>query len=1278
MGVLNFVLGTAAVDHQQVLVNRLAEEIADQPHDRFFYIVPNHIKFNSEVSVLSELQKRQGITGTYAQSQVQILSLSRLAWYLLRDTGTYQADSLSTVGANMLMTSIVQQHQAEMGMYASEVNHAGFIGHLTSQVNQLMAANIEPDDLRKVADGAPVNQRGQSWVERLRILANVEEWYGRQTSGYLSTLTEYRQLINELQNRDFSNCHFYFDRFTQFTAAELAVVKAMIVNGKATTISLILDKAYRRSQLPAVNSLYYTSGRQYARLWRFAQQNKDVTVKADLRATKPRVNADLMEVEKAMTAAARYGVDQPTTLKDPSAVQCFTAADRTAELKQVVTQIRQLVETGDYRYRDILVLTRHLDNYANVIEPLFAQQGIPVFNDHEKQMVNHPLVVLIRQLFQLLHTGFQTETIMALLKTGLLIPRETVLPAFRDGQEDTVLSVKTAGAGLTGKKKRQAINKVQARLAHCFMDDLFITENWCLKYGINESDWLSDKQWFANFSGEKVASPAYQRVLDRQSAALNRVKNYVQTVLVPFVNQLAGARADGSQHPQQMTGRQFATLLYHFLTTEADVTTQLKRWARGMVHTDLAGARQAQQVWQELCNLLDQFVDILGDDSQLTPQEFGEILNNGMQVATYSQIPSTLDQVLISETGIIQDNHRKVVFIIGATDDVMPETKKSSGLLNDAEIERINENVGHDRYLPQSASSRMKHEPFLAYLSMLMGREKLVMSAPLVADAEDTNGLDLSPYLITIAQHFGMWDDQEKQLVSQRSLLPNAEADFDQVKPFIGTPQSTVGPFLRVLRQAKEDQQSITKRRERQTWAEEQQLLGPAWSEVGNALMNIQANPAWQAEFNHLRTGLYYSNQTTKLSPALATALYTIADPDDSQTRLLRSSISALQTYYRNPYQYFLQYGLGLKERDQLEIKSSNTGTFFHDSLAELFHLQKDLRHLSDDDLAALAEQANNFAINQQPDLKRYTERYARFRFQLSQMQSVISTMAGVLRTQANNMDAVPFVTEQPFGAGVDRDEDATTELPQLLLPLQPLQTSAGEFQRQLAVRGRIDRIDKMPVDTQKQRLNDQFLVVDYKSGDHPFDLANALGGVDLQILAYLNAINGQLTALDHSAQQPTIVGANYLHLHKINFDYPFKKSDLAKAANYQFHGVVDNSDGVIDGLHDNYNFFGFSVNKSGKVRENSGSVVVNAEEFDRLLAINRQLLTNAANAILDGNVALEPYRKIAGGKQETGLDHSAYADIFRFDNVLDQRLYRQLETDKKTLRKQLSEGEDQ
>ena len=74
------------------------------------------------------------------------------------------------------------------------------------------------------------------------------------------------------------------------------------------------------------------------------------------------------------------------------------------------------------------------------------------------------------------------------------------------------------------------------------------------------------------------------------------------------------------------------------------------------------------------------------------------------------------------------------------------------------------------------------------------------------------------------------------------------------------------------------------------------------------------------------------------------------------------TSISQLQTFYRNPYEYFLKYGLALKKREELEISNANSGTFYHDAMEAFIRLLKQdrmrLADLADDQLAAYVAKA--------------------------------------------------------------------------------------------------------------------------------------------------------------------------------------------------------------------------------------------------------------------------------------------------------------------------------
>ncbi|WP_367341499.1 PD-(D/E)XK nuclease family protein [Limosilactobacillus sp.] len=1245
MGSLNFILGEASKDHQRELVRQLAEQLRAHPHDRFFYLVPNHIKFASEISVLKHLQAQLGGSGIYAQSRVQVLSLTRLAWYLLRDTAAYQAPRLSNVGATMMMTKLVQSRQAQMGIYAGEVKRPGFVANLTQQVQQLQMANINPDDLRQVADqllhgsadqnsGVHINQ-----AAKLQVIADVYEHFNQVTGGYLAASNTYQQLATYLDQHDFSHTHFYFDRFAQFTANEYLVVRKMIVNAASTSIAMVLDRPYRNGKLPANHDLYYEAGNQYAQLVNFAKAQSDVQLKADVAAVHPRVSQDLQDVEAVMKAAAHFGRPvQPMQL--PAHVKFFTAPTRLAEVQRVANQIRQLVASGQYRFRDFLVLTRHLDKYANVIEPIFAAAGIPAFNDHEKRMNKYPLVTLIQELFELKEAGFQTNNVMGLLKTGLLFPY---------GRQDL------DGNELTRTR---------------FMNMVYQTENWCLANGIVASDWTSNYNWSYE-DGRPVKGVDYQvpvtedddqltRLTKENNFAINTVKRFVTSLLRPLFKAMDQAK----------DGRSLALVLYNFLNDKAQVTRQLSRWAQlDRQNGDQAAAEQPHQVWEELCKLLDEYVDIMGQDQDVTATDFGQILTNGLAVADYSQIPSTLDQVMVSEMGITQTNERKITIIIGATEDVMPEAKKATGLLNDAERQLINKGVAEGKYLPTTGILRLRNEPFIAYIAMLSGTEGLMMTAPTTDNADDKTGLAISPYMVALARAFGCWDEENQSLKNDQPFAPQPADESAEVMPFIGSPTMTAGVVMRVLRTAKENQQSVHQQRH-SSLAQDRLLLSPAWQAVDRALATTQT-----AGYQKGAAGLYYHNDPQSLPAALAQKLYGRRDRDG--VLRLRGSISQLETFYRNPYQYFLQYGLGLKKRQEMEIASDNAGTFFHDGLAQFIHLvpQNQLAKLSADDVHHYAHQASRFAIQQQPGLDNYRQKHQRVNFQVQQLDAMIQTMARVLWRQSLGTNAVPLVTEQSFGPNASRDEDENQSL-------RPLRIDLGQ-RAELYLRGRIDRIDLLRKDPAKQLTDDYLTVVDYKSGNRKFELADALGGIELQLLAYLNVLNDPRNeAILLDGQRAKVGGANFLHLSKPRFKYPQLKLSSFLTKNYAYHGILQEAQPFLDELSSGQdasvpNLFFNSYKTKKTLKAKSGSVLLEPALFDQLLKENVALMRKAGQRILNGDDRLEPFRKISGNQRQTGLDYSDYGDVFHFDDVLDQDCYHDLPTDEETLMNQLREDQE-
>lgn len=1236
MSSLSFILGPASKDHQNALVKDLYQQLKEHPNDQFFFLVPNHIKFSTEIAVLHQLRSMGPKGDIYAQSRVQILSFSRLAWFLLRDTSEYQKTRISKAGLTMLVAKIVRQLSTDdLRMFAKEVQKTGFVQDLCDQLIEFQNANISPDDhdqiMKRAEEWALKNHQNitDSFRNKLTVLFKVYRQFDQAIMNHLTTTAIYQQLVNQLNKKDFSHTHFYLNRFTsQFSAMEEQVVEAIIKNAAKTTIGLVLDRPYRGSSLPDSNDLFYQTGLQYHRLIQFAQDQEDIELAADRFAENSRVNTDLDFVEKWMADQAKFVTPDPVT-KGIQNVHFFTAPTRIDELNRVAAIIRQMVATGNYRYRDFLVLTRRLDGYSTMLKPVFEANQVPAFNDNDQTMANDPLVTLIDGLFKISKRFYQLADVLQLLKTGLVVPAE------QDKQGHTIYPAKR------------------------FIRAIHITENWCLKYGKTGGSWLSQQRWeyTPHISQEILANnPELAKREEQRTSAINWVKDFISDQVAPVTTKLTAA-TDGTTA---------ARALYEGLV-QLGVDHQLSHWVKEATDNgDLNLAQEPQQVWRVLCSLLDEYVQILGTQKTFSLDEFQELLQVGFSTATYSRIPSTMDQVLISETGITQTNDRKVIFMIGSTDDVMPEVSVNDGLLSDPDRQILNGGLSANQYLPVSGPAQVENESLLNYLGMLSATQKLYFSAP---DMGGEDELRLSPYLIGLAKYFNKWDSDNQTFTENLPFCPESRTDFSGIKPFISSPTATLTNYIQTERTAKNNGQTV----------------GTGWRAVSRELNHDQLG--W------LKSSLTYQNKTTNLKPALASQLYGHLDPDvanqaalakrehqefdwtsvttDQHHNTLATSISQLQTFYRNPYEYFLKFGLGLQKRDELEITNASSGTFYHDTMEEFIRLVSatgiKLRDVADDQLAVFVSQAMDWAFSRQPELLELAENYQRIAYQKRHLESVALTMARVLRNQARYSKARTLTTEQQFGnPGIldDRNDSQRPWRPLVYETTIPnTKSTLPDLKRKVYLRGRIDRVDTLK--SSDSGLPTDFLtVVDYKSSNKQFDLVDAYEGIDLQMLSYLNNLRANLD-IANPGVPTSIAGAVYLHLYDPKYSYSdvIKKSpELLELQNHRFKGILMDDDDLLRVLDtglgndkpDSRVLDLRYVKTKNQFKSLKGSLLVNREQLNKLLDRNKKLITNATQRILSGDVELRPYRR----NQQTGLQYSDYQDIYHFDNVLDQDKY--------------------
>ncbi|GEA92880.1 ATP-dependent helicase/deoxyribonuclease subunit B [Pediococcus damnosus] len=1175
---LKFILGKASRDGQGAMIDQVDQVLSENSQNRVYYIVPNHVKFQSELTVLNELRKRHSQNShTYAQNQLQVFSFSRLAWYFMKNEPIYQVPRLSKAGVAMLIDRIILEHQDELTVFNGEQTQPGFIQQLASQFDELQKGRISAEDLVNLTD--EVNSNENSTVDltaKMHDLSIIYTAFEEEMLGnYVDSNTLIQALCEYLATQDLSQMVFFFDSFSSLSAQEMKLVQVLIENAKAVVVGLVLDRPYY-DKLPEPENLFYESGKTYFKLYQFAQA-KHLQVQTDTYAKKSRVISDLVKLEDFWIKATNLEPTEVTTLSDQNAIQIFRADSRQTEVEQIARKIRQAVANNpQIHYRDFSILTRHLDTYATVLNPTFDEYEIPYFNDLQISMKDHPFVALIEALFAVKDHYYRYQDVMRLLKTELLIPTvdEQPMPieAFRRAKD--------------------------------------LTENLVLKNGYEGGRWLQKEDWqYLRFNSTDFGTQTDQDLAITKQ--INLIKNYIRRVLPPFFKALDNAK----------TGKEGVTVLYKFLIDQG-VADRLKQWRDEAVDRgDLSKAAQPEQTWQTFCDMLDEYVAILGD-REFTIDNFSALLKAGFEGASYSLIPSTLDQVMISETGMAQMGDRKYTFIMGATDAVMPEQFNNQGILTDDDCDKLQDDLKEDQFFASNNNQQAHFERYLNYAAFLSGCKGLILSYA----SSDGEGAEqkISPYVKEIKTHFQITDSQVLK------YFDRPKVDEESVVDFLGSKRSTLTHLLQVSR----DSKSIKK------------MVKPNWQYIYRVLNN---DPQLGELTKRVFESLTYKNEPVKLYPEIVQGLY-----GDT----INTSISKLEEFYQNEYAYFLKYGLKLQERNVFELSPASTGEYFHmalDHFVKLIGQQNlEINQLSDSELDNLLNEVVK-TIKTEPQFE-ILGSSNRMHYINDQLNQTIKQMLKIFVLQSDNSKMRPVQTEVLFG-----HVGSEAGLHSLDFEVAPT--------KKVHVRGKIDRIDELNLTSENGQLQKYFGIVDYKSSDHDFNFRDIYYGLAMQMLTYIDALKQNINLIDQDKDSPLISGALYMHLqnpavnvNKLrNTDSDTVQKELLKQTKYK--GIILSDPDLLDNLDTKLDsgsslIYPFKKNKAGKYSSYDNHIVTQ-EELTRLIKHAERKIVEASKKIFAGELKLNPAR---WPDTHTALQYSPYKSIMQFDEMLPENNYHKLE----------------
>ena len=305
---------------------------------------------------------------------------------------------------------------------------------------------------------------------------------------------------------------------------------------------------------------------------------------------------------------------------DCGGVELVKADSMFSEVEYVAAKILEMVRTEGCRFREIGVAARNLDEYAATIENVFERYGVPVYLSRRSDVLEKPVLSLLAGALDAVAGGYEYEDMFRWLKTGL--------------------------AGLSDS-------------------ECDLLENYVITWDIHGSMWVRDEDWTANPDGWQEEFTSGQR---ERLEEINQLRRRVGGPL--------GRLAKGLK--EHDSAREKLTVLWAFLE-ELRLAEQLaQRTARLEELEELQQAREYGQLWELLCEVMDQFAAIL-EDMPLDTEEFARLLQLVLTQYDVGTIPVSLDQVQASQI-TRNDRHRiRALFLMGANDRYGPSEPGGPG-----------------------------------------------------------------------------------------------------------------------------------------------------------------------------------------------------------------------------------------------------------------------------------------------------------------------------------------------------------------------------------------------------------------------------------------------------------------------------------------------------------------------------------------------------------------------------------------------------------------------
>ena len=404
---IRFIYGRAGTGKSEYCIESIKKKVNNDIEEKLILIVPEQYTFNTENKVLEAI-------GEKAFLKVEVLSFKKMANEIFEIYGGRTKSIINQSGKKMLINKVLNENMDKLDYFKRISREQGFNDIIVELIAEFKKYNVDVEKIKSIDEQIDDEELKIKLKEIGVIFEAVEE---KMHVDYIDSEDELAILYKKLEeSNEYDGAEVWIDEFTTFTPQQMDIIKLLAKRCKRLNITLTNNGNKSNN-----NDVFLAIENTENRIIKMMQENniaydKNINLNRSTIPYRFEKNEELAHIE-------HYFYEYPLKKfsgENNNKISLYKANNIYDEVENVAKSIIKLVRDKKYRYKNISVVCRNIEDYQKIMAVIFNEYSIPYFLNKKLKLVSNPLIVVITSAFEISLKNWSYESVFKYLKSGLI------------------------------------------------------------------------------------------------------------------------------------------------------------------------------------------------------------------------------------------------------------------------------------------------------------------------------------------------------------------------------------------------------------------------------------------------------------------------------------------------------------------------------------------------------------------------------------------------------------------------------------------------------------------------------------------------------------------------------------------------------------------------------------------------------------------------------------------------------------------------------------------